>query len=75
MPSLDLLKDDPALDGPDDLALIIEWDDDGAPAALLIEEPRAAPRRNATIRTIAAVLGALGTVMLATWAIRRLRAA
>lgn len=77
MPSVNLPQDDPALDGPDYLALIIEWDDDNAdPTALLIEEQaREAPRRKVTFRTIAAVLGALGTVMFATWAIRRLRAA
>ena len=75
MPSVNFPQDDPALDGPDYLALIIEWDDAAEPTAVLIEESREAPRRKVTSRTIAAVLGALGTVMLAAWAIRRFRAA
>lgn len=75
MQSTNLSQDDAALDGPDYLALIIEWDDNGEPEALLMVEPSPEPRRAVTIRTIAAVLGALGAVMFATWAVRRLRAA
>lgn len=70
------LGEDPGLEGPDYLALIIEWNDEDTPGALaggeLAREPA---RRTSTSRTIAAVLGALGAVMLAVWGFRRLRAA
>lgn len=71
-----LREDDPGLEGPDYLALIIEWNDEDAPDASISGEPVQEPtRRTSTNRTIAAVLGALGAVMLAVWGIRRLRAA
>jgi len=69
-------EDVPGLEGPDYLALVIEWNDEDAPdervSGELAQEPT---RRTSTIRTIAAVLGALGAVMLAAWGIRRLRSA
>jgi hypothetical protein len=69
-------EDVPGLDGPDYLALIIEWnDDDDAETLVHREIPAEPPRRAGTSRTIAAVLGALGALMLAAWGIRRLRAA
>jgi hypothetical protein len=64
----------PGIEGPDYLALIIEWDDEDADT-LVVEEPQAPTRRTSTSRTIAAVVGALGAVLLAVWGIRRLRAA
>ena len=64
----------PGIDGPDYLALIIEWDDDTADT-LVGEESQPPTRRTSTSRTIAAVMGALGAVVLAVWGIRRLRAA
>jgi hypothetical protein len=71
-----LSQDVPGLDGPDYLALVIEWNDEDAPDALVSGELTQEPtRRSGTIRTIAAVLGALGAVMLAAWGIRRLRSA
>ena len=64
------------LEGPDYVALVIEWNDDDDVATLvtssLAVEP---PRSTGTVRTIAAVLGALGALMLAVWGIRRLRSA
>ena len=69
-------EDDPGLEGPDYLALIIEWNDEDAPDALVVDELAREPtRRTSTTRTIAMVLGALGAVMLAAWGIHRLRAA
>jgi len=71
-----LSEDDPGLEGPDYVALIIEWSDEDAPDALVSGELAQEPtRRTSTTRTIAAVLGALGAVMLAAWGIHRLRAA
>jgi hypothetical protein len=64
----------PGLEGPDYVALVIEWNDDDA-ATLITEEIGPAPERRTTVRTIAAVVGALGALMLAAWGIRRLRAA
>jgi hypothetical protein len=71
-----LSEDDPGLEGPDYLALIIEWNDEDAPDALVSDELAREPtRRTSTTRTIAAVLGALCVVTLAAWGIHRLRAA
>jgi hypothetical protein len=71
-----LSEDDPGLEGPDYLALIIEWNDEDAPDELVSGELAREPtRRTSTTRTIAAVLGALGAVMLAAWGFHRLRAA
>lgn len=68
-------SEDPGLEGPDYVALVIEWNDDEAVTLLtdgLVAEPQ---RPGGRIRTIATVLGALGALMLAAWGIRRLRAA
>lgn len=70
------LSQDPGLDGPDYLALIIEWNDDDAADTLVTSEVAPAPaHRPGAARTIAAVVGALGALLLAAWGIRRLRAA
>jgi hypothetical protein len=74
MQSFNAGEETPGLEGPDYLALIIEWDDQDADT-LADSEPVASTRRTSTIRTIAAVVGALGAVVLAAWGIRRLRAA
>ena len=74
MQSFNASEAPPGIDGPDYLALIIEWDDKDADT-LVGSEPPASTRRTSTIRTIAAVVGALGAVVLAAWAIHRVRAA
>jgi hypothetical protein len=75
LPSEDL----PGLDGPDYLALVIEWnddDDDDDVTTLVTREITPEPAsRISTIRTIAAVVGALGALLFAAWGIRRLRSA
>lgn len=64
----------PGLEGPDYVALVIEWnDEDEEPGALASHSEPTYPR--GTIRTIAAVVGALGALLLAAWGIRRLRSA
>ncbi|HMG24513.1 MAG TPA: hypothetical protein VK607_24420 [Kofleriaceae bacterium] len=69
-------QDVPGLEGPDYVALVIEWNDDDDVATLVTGEFTAEPPRSTgTVRTIAAVLGALGALMLAVWGIRRLRTA
>lgn len=76
MQSTNLSEDDPGLDGPDYVALVIEWDDqDDAETLVEAERPATPPRRTVTSRRIAAVMGALGALLLAAWGIRRLRAA
>lgn len=65
---------DPGLDGPDYVALVIEWNDEEDDSPALITGPGSEHPRG-TIRTIAAVVGALGALILAAWGIRRLRAA
>lgn len=64
----------PGLEGPDYLALVIEWNDKEDDSAALVTSPEPAHPRGA-IRMIAAVMGALGALILATWGIRRLRSA
>ena len=76
----------PGLDGPDYVALVIEWtdlvDEPGEPAdpdnlaSRMSSEMQLEPRPAAlTGRAIAAALGALGALALAVWGIHRLRAA
>jgi hypothetical protein len=62
------------LEGPDYVALVIEWNDEEDDSAALITHAEPAYPRG-TIRTIAAVVGALGALILAAWGIRRLRSA
>ncbi len=69
-----LSQDVPGLEGPDYVALVIEWNDDDA-AATLVGSEVPEPSRARTTRTIVAVLGALGALLLAAWGLRRLRAA
>jgi hypothetical protein len=62
----------PGLEGPDYVALVIEWnDEDDGSDTLVTRSGPTYPHR--TIRTIAAVVGALGALILAAWGIRRLR--
>jgi hypothetical protein len=65
---------DLGLEGPDYVALVIEWNDEEDDAAELITSPEPAHPRG-TIRLIAAVVGALGALVLAAWGIHRLRSA
>ena len=65
---------DPGLEGPDYVALVIEWNDEEDDSAALVNSPASTHPRG-TIRTIAAVVGALGALILAAWGIRRLRSA
>ena len=69
-------EDIPGLEGPDYVALVIEWNDEEDAATLVSSVIEPEPeRRTGTIRTIAAVLGALGALVLAAWGLRRLRTA
>jgi hypothetical protein len=65
---------DPGLEGPDYVALVIEWNDEDDDSPTLVASPGPA-HPHGTIRTIAAVVGALGALILAAWGIRRLRSA
>lgn len=64
-------QDAPGLDGPDYLALVIEWDDD-VPTLVKATAPDRAP---STGHQIITVLSALVALVFATWGIRRLRLA
>lgn len=65
---------DPGLEGPDYVALVIEWNDEEDDSAARSASAELTYPRG-TIRTIAAVVGALGALILAAWGIRRLRSA
>jgi hypothetical protein len=70
-------EDAPGLDGPDYVALVIEWNDtekDPGVTPTSGEIPFEPAPPVSTARTIAAVLGALGALFVAAWGLRRLRA-
>ena len=64
-------EDAPGLDGPDYVALVIEWDDDDE-VTMVAESPR---RSSALQQTIITVAGALAALAFATWGLHRLRTA
>jgi hypothetical protein len=65
-------EEDPGLDGPDYVTLVIEWNDAGEITAVSAIEPD--PGTSATLgRKIFTVLGALVALAFATWGLRRLR--
>lgn len=68
-------QDIPGLEGPDYVALVIEWNEADDAATLVGSEPAEPEHRAGKTRTILAVLGALGALVLAAWGLRRLRAA
>ncbi|HET9627356.1 MAG TPA: hypothetical protein VFP84_38620 [Kofleriaceae bacterium] len=72
---------DPAIEGADYVALVIEWDNDNDLTFVgLVDNGPEAPASVADVpgrtppiaRTIATVVGALGVLALATWGLRRL---
>jgi hypothetical protein len=70
MNSPDTREEAPGLEGPDYVALVIEWDDDSDAATLV--RPRE-PSRALVGRKLAAVAGAVLAIAFATWGLRRLR--
>ena len=68
-------ENDPGLEGPDYVTLVIEWDE-GSDAATLVsaQEPTGPSIAHSTARKVATVVGALAALAFATWGIRRLRA-
>lgn len=63
-------EEDPGLDGPDYVALVIEWDDEE------VTTVAATPHRLSTLQqTVVTVAGALAALAFASWGLRRLRAA
>jgi hypothetical protein len=75
-------EDVPGLDGPDYVALVIEWDDGadtpvsaGAPERSSQSEASMRPQSfpSSLVREIATIVGALSAIALATWGLRRLR--
>lgn len=64
-------EDVPGVDGPDYLAIVIEWNDDDP----TLVRPRPPNRGPAARHKLATALGVLGAIAVATWGIRHLRAA
>ncbi len=62
--------EDPGLEGPDYVALVIEWGDDDDVVTVVSAAP---PRAPGVTRTLAAVVGALGAIALASWGLHHLR--
>jgi hypothetical protein len=69
------IGDDPGLDGPDYVALVIEWEDDADAATIVRPREPSAVSVGPVGRKIAAVVGALLAIGFATWGLRRLHAA
>jgi hypothetical protein len=69
MNSSEMPEESPGLEGPDYVALVIEWDDYDADTMVRAREPARTP----LIRRIATVAGALVAIVVATWGLRRLR--
>ena len=63
-------EEDPGLDGPDYLALVIEWGEDDE-ATIVRDRPKPV---SSLARDIAGVVAALLAIGAATWGLRRLRA-
>jgi hypothetical protein len=57
------------LEGPDYVALVIEWNEEEDDAVTLVSTPNPIP---VIRRKIATVLGALSAIVLTTWGLRRL---
>jgi hypothetical protein len=70
MSSPDVREETPGLDGPDYVALVIEWDDEADEATLVRSKE---PSRVPSGRMIAAMAGALLAIGVATWGLHRLR--
>jgi hypothetical protein len=62
---------DPGLEGPDYVTLVIEWNEDADTGTFAsVKEP---VRTSSNGRTLATLLGALAAIAFATWGIRHLR--
>jgi hypothetical protein len=68
-------EDVPGLEGPDYVALVIEWGDDEE-AVTTVSARALDPGSPSSVmkRKIATLVGALSAIALATWGLRRLRA-
>jgi len=64
--------EDPGIDGPDYVALVIEWEDEDEVTAVINTTPSPIAT---SARTLATAVGALAALAFATWGIHRLRAA
>jgi hypothetical protein len=73
--------EDPGLDGPDYVSLVIEWDRiaDSLEDELAADQPQPPPPSPIVLphplRVVVAAAGALGALALAAWGVHRLRAA
>lgn len=66
-------ENDPGLEGPDYVTLVIEWDEGSDAATLVSAEEPGPSMAHAPMRMVATVVGALAAIVFATWGIRRLR--
>jgi hypothetical protein len=65
-------EENPSLDGPDYVALVIEWEEDDQTTQ--VSEPKQLRMPKALLQVAGTVIGAVGAVALAAWGIHRLRA-
>jgi hypothetical protein len=75
---MNIFEEDPGLEGPDYVALVIDWDhtaDELEAEQVDDEEPTTEYRRRRRWPTVLGIAGALGLVAAAGWGFRRWRAA
>ncbi len=83
MPDFETTEEDPGIDGPDYVALVIEWPEDAATEEISDEVTRPTAQvgglralaRAVSLHKVAAAFGAAVVVALAAWRVRRHRAA
>jgi hypothetical protein len=64
-------EENPSLDGPDYVALVIEWDDTENQVTQVADHKLKMPK--ALLQVAGSVLGAVGALALTAWGIHRLR--
>ncbi|MBA3458811.1 MAG: hypothetical protein H0T46_02540 [Deltaproteobacteria bacterium] len=65
-------EENPSLDGPDYVALVIEWDDSDYQVTKVTKAPSRTPKALLQVGGVV-VAGALGALALVAWGIHRLR--
>ena len=66
-------EENPSLDGPDYVALVIEWEDPDAEVTQEVKAPRALQVPKALLQVAGTVAGAVGAIALTAWGIYKLR--
>jgi hypothetical protein len=66
-------EENPAIEGPDYVALVIEWEDPDTQVTQEVASPRALKLPKALLQVAGTVAGAVGALALTAWGIHKLR--